>query len=295
MVVKTTDEVLLLLILYVLQLWWLKNTIRPNSMVSKQQDIFYSWICIVDKAHQGQLVSALPIVTEGWGWNHLSGPLVWHLGWEDQKSWRWEQVGATGHLFMWSLCMVSPALQGHRGLQSHVKSRRECTLGECHLGSWSCLWSPAVLLPRVLSVEDIATVHLVQGKGNVGPTAWWRSVCVSLIVRVACGMGCVGGAAFGKYNLPRLLTLLLLNRFIQGLGSLLSPCIIMISVVYEFADVKKAKFTQFLGGTWTEFTQSHVNIWWGGAGKALPHHGGIIHRLFFSFKKEQALCLCSEA
>ena len=62
-------------------------------------------------------------------------------------------------------------------------------------------------------------------------------------------MGCVGGAAFGKYNLPRLLTLLLLNRFIQGLGSLLSPCIIMISEVYEFADVKKAKFTQFLGGT----------------------------------------------
>ena len=182
MVVKTIDEGLLLLTLYVLQLWWLKNTIHPNSMVSKQQDLFYSWICIVDKAHQGQLVSALPIVTEGWGWNHLSGPLAWHLGWEDQKSWWWEQVGASGYLFMWSLCMVSPALQGHCGLQSHVSRAG----GSAH-------WANAILALDlaskvlqyyshcVLSGEDIAMAHLVQGKGNTGPTAWWRSVCVSLI------------------------------------------------------------------------------------------------------------------
>ena len=72
---------------------------------------------------------------------------------------------------------------------------------------------------------------------------------MSPLLRVACGMGCVGGAIFAKYNVPRLLIVLLLNRFSQGLGSLLSPCIIMISVIYECADVKKAKFTQFLGGT----------------------------------------------
>lgn len=172
MVVKTTDEGLLLLILYVLQLWWLKNTIHPNSMVSKQQDLFYSWICIVDKAHQGQLVSALPVVTEGWGWNHLSGPLAWHLGWEDQKSWWWEQVGASGYLFMWSLCTVSQALQGHCGLQSHVSRAG----GSAH-------WANAILALDlaskvlqyyshcVLSGEDIAMAHLVQGKGNIGPTA----------------------------------------------------------------------------------------------------------------------------
>lgn len=134
-VVKTTDAGLLLLILYVLQLWWLKNTICPNSMVSKQQDLFHPWICIVDRAHQGQLVSALPIVTEGWGWNHLSGPLAWHLVWEDQKSWRWEQVGAAGPLFLWPPCSLSSSTRSLWAPTSRVKSRRACTLGKCRLGS----------------------------------------------------------------------------------------------------------------------------------------------------------------
>lgn len=34
----------------------------------------------------------------------------------------------------------------------------------------------------------------------------------------------------------------LLNRLIQGLGSLLSPFILILSVIYEYADVKQAKF-----------------------------------------------------
>lgn len=54
----------------------------------------------MDRAHQGQLVSALPIVTEGWGWNHLLA-LRMAPEWEDQKSWRWERVGAAGPLFLW--------------------------------------------------------------------------------------------------------------------------------------------------------------------------------------------------
>lgn len=36
-------------------------------------------------------------------------------------------------------------------------------------------------------------------------------------------MGCIGVAVFGKHDLPRVLTLLLLNRVIQGPGSLLIP------------------------------------------------------------------------
>lgn len=195
-VVKTTDAGLLLLILYVLQLWWLKNTIHPNSMVSKQQDLFHPWICIVDRAHQGQLVSALPIVTEGWGWRSSLWPtrMAPGLGGPERAGGgsRWEQLGPS----FCGLPVVSPALQGHCGLQRHVSRAGEaCTLGKCRLGSWSGLWSPAALLPRVLSVEDIAMVHLVPGKGNIGPTAWWRSVCVSLIVKSSmwdglCWWGC---------------------------------------------------------------------------------------------------------
>lgn len=58
------------------------------------------------------------------------------------------------------------------------------------------------------------------------------------MVRITCGLCCIGMTICRKHNVPYVFIPLLLNRLIQGLGSLLSPFILRLGVIYEYTDVK---------------------------------------------------------
>lgn len=109
MVMRPTDEWLLLLMLYIVPATVAGKQTTPKLDGFKTH-LFHSPICNVDKAHQGQLIAA-PLGIR-WGGFRAGGCIIWilcsltclasELGGLKQL-----RVGATGHLFMLSHCMVT--------------------------------------------------------------------------------------------------------------------------------------------------------------------------------------------